>query len=104
MDNSEFVLHQLQTGMGVLGLRRLFPGVPIKGRVVVCADNGTKTYPLYPQYTDESHFSYAHGKPPTKPKETTKVKFCELPCELGDRDVIHKVSRPRTTAASGKVL
>lgn len=76
--------------MGVLGLQRLFPGVPIKGRVIVCADNGTKTYPLFPQFVNEEHFSHAHKVAPVKIKDP-KIKLCELPVEIKDRDVIHKV-------------
>lgn len=81
--------------MGVLGLQRLFPGVPIKGRVIVCADNGTKTYPLFPQFLNGEHFSHAHKVAPVKIKDP-KVKLCELPVEIKDRDIIHKVCSAKT--------
>lgn len=73
-ENTEFVIHQLQTAFGILGLRRLFPGVPIAGRVVVCADNGTKTYPCYDRYVDEAHFAHAH-RPSIAPKAAPKSKL-----------------------------
>lgn len=62
--NTERNAHALQTGFGMLGLRRIVKSsVPIKGLVVVCASDGAKMYDVDEAFTDPKFFNIPSVKP-----------------------------------------
>lgn len=62
--NTERNAHALQTGFGMLGLRRHLPkSTKIEGLVVVCAADGAQMYDVDPFYSDEKHFVVPAIKP-----------------------------------------
>lgn len=61
--NTEKNAHALQTGFGMLGLRRVLPRVPIKGLVVVCASDGAKMYDVDERFVESKLFSVAAVRP-----------------------------------------
>ena len=63
MLNTERNAHALQTGFGMMGLRRVLPSVPIKGLVIVCAADGTKMYEVDDRFIDPKLFSIGSVRP-----------------------------------------
>lgn len=61
--NTERNAHALQTGFGMLALRRVLPRVPIRGLVVVCASDGAKMYDVDERFVEPKLFSVAAVRP-----------------------------------------
>jgi hypothetical protein len=57
LPNNEKTAHFLQTGFGVLGLRRRFPGLTVRGVVVFAANNEACVYNIPESYTRISNFN-----------------------------------------------
>lgn len=62
--NTERNAHALQTGFGMMALKRLVSSkVKIKGLVVVCAADGAKMYDVNEMYADPKFFTVAAVRP-----------------------------------------
>lgn len=62
--NTERNAHALQTGFGMMALRRVIkPSIKIKGLVVVCAADGAKMYDVDEAFADPKFFSVPSVKP-----------------------------------------
>lgn len=101
--NTERNAHALQTGFGMMGLRRVLPSVPIKGLVVVCAADGTKMYDVEDRFVDPKLFSIGSVRPafgvyvknvtfqkmPTNPKsiEFVQEALAKHGCSFTEKDI-----------------
>lgn len=69
LDNSTYNADQLQTAIGVMGLRAQFPGVVIKGLVIRCADDGVISFPMEESFVNPALYLRHTPKPVVKKKK-----------------------------------
>lgn len=81
--NSESMHHRLQTGFGVMGLRRLLPpGTPVVGRVIVATEDAVQSYGCPDTFTKPSLFATAmpmSERRATSARARSSVKLMDLP-------------------------
>lgn len=68
LDNNTYNADQLQTAVGVMGLRLHFPDVVVKGLVIRCAEDGVVSFPMEEQFTTPTLFVRYTPKPMMKKK------------------------------------
>lgn len=56
LDNNTYNADQLQTAIGVMGLRLHFPDVIVRGLVIRCAEDGVISFPMEEKFTSPALF------------------------------------------------
>jgi hypothetical protein len=84
LPNTEAVHHLLQGAIGVMGLRRVLPTLPIKGRIILATDDGVKSFDCE-RYCDMKHFCVPIPRSLVPKKIDQKVVMTTLPENDSDR-------------------
>lgn len=88
MNNTEHAAHSIQTGFGMLALRRCVPdGTPIRGVIVTCSTDGASIYMVDPKFAVESLFILG-GHSTVRRVDTKLASFTRLPENPATRALI----------------